>query len=100
MNPAVQDASPTHLLYLHGLHSSPKSFKAQRLAAWLAAHRPDIHWRCPQLPPSPREAMVLLQAGIAGWPCVVINPAVNPARDLQVHIDYFTLIAKCDELLS
>ncbi len=102
---------PTHLLYLHGFRSSPKSFKAQRLAAWLAAHRPDVHWWCPQLPPSPREAMALLHAGTAGWPAtaavlgsslggfyataiaeatgwpaVLLNPAVDPARDLTAHI--------------
>jgi predicted esterase YcpF (UPF0227 family) len=102
----------THLLYLHGFRSSPLSFKAQRLAAWLAAHRPDVHWWCPQLPPSPREAVALLQAGTAGWPdsgsavigsslggfyasvvaeargwpAVVLNPAVDPARDLAAHI--------------
>jgi len=103
---------PTHLLYLHGFRSSPKSFKAQRLAAWLAAHRPEVHGWCPQLPPSPREAMALVMDGIRdwpagrsavlgsslggfyatavaqarGWPCVVMNPAVDPARDLTAHI--------------
>jgi hypothetical protein len=102
----------THLLYLHGFRSSPKSFKAQRLHAWLGAHRPDVHWWCPQLPPSPREALALLREGIAGWPpdaaavlgsslggfyatviaeatgwpAVVMNPAVHPARDLARHI--------------
>ena len=105
-------AAPTHLLYLHGFRSSPKSFKAQRLHAWLAEHRPEVHWWCPQLPPSPRAAMALLHAGIAswpkdtsavlgsslggfyatavaestGWPAVLLNPAVDPARDLAAHI--------------
>jgi hypothetical protein len=103
---------PRRLLYLHGFRSSPQSFKAQRLAAWLAAHRPDIEWACPQLPPSPAEAMALCEGivstGPAGdWavlgsslggfyatvlhnrhrvPTVVINPAVDPARDLAAHI--------------
>jgi predicted esterase YcpF (UPF0227 family) len=103
---------PSHLLYLHGFRSSPKSFKAQRMASWLQAHRPDVHWWCPQLPPSPREAWALLRAGIAGWPAgrsavigsslggfyatavaettgwpaVLLNPAVDPARDLAAHI--------------
>lgn len=102
---------PTHLLYLHGFRSSPRSFKAQRLQAWLRAHRPGIHWWCPQLPPSPREAWQLMIDGIAtwpdtsavlgsslggfyatavaertGWPALVMNPAVNPARDLRRHI--------------
>lgn len=103
---------PTHLLYLHGFRSSPQSFKAQRLQAWLAARQPGLTWWCPQLPPSPREAMALVAQGIAGWPvqdmavcgsslggfyatavaervgcpAVVINPAVDPARDLAAHI--------------
>ena len=103
---------PTHLLYLHGFRSSPQSFKAQRLAAWLARHRPAVHWWCPQLPPSPRSALALVQAGIAdwptpssavlgsslggfyatavaeatGWPAVLLNPAVDPARDLAAYI--------------
>ena len=105
-------AAPTHLLYLHGFRSSPKSFKAQRLAAWVAQHRPAVRWWCPQLPPSPRAAVALVQAGIAdwpaqgcavvgsslggfyatavaevrGWPAVVLNPAVDPARDLAAWI--------------
>ncbi|MBS1163544.1 MAG: hypothetical protein H6R03_1440 [Burkholderiaceae bacterium] len=54
----------THLLYLHGFRSSPSSFKAQRLQDWLAAHRPEVRWWCPQLPPSPREAMALVRQGI------------------------------------
>ncbi len=103
---------PTHLLYLHGFRSSPRSAKARQVAAWMAAHRPDVVWWCPQLPPSPREAVALLEAGIAGWPrdrmavigsslggfyatviaertgcpAVLLNPAVEPARDLAAHI--------------
>jgi predicted esterase YcpF (UPF0227 family) len=102
----------THLLYLHGFRSSPQSFKAQRLHAWLRQHRPDVHWWCPQLPPSPREALALMRAGTAawpagtaavlgsslggfyatvmaeatGWPAVLMNPAVDPARDLAGYI--------------
>ncbi|WP_127996931.1 YqiA/YcfP family alpha/beta fold hydrolase [Piscinibacter defluvii] len=103
---------PTHLLYLHGFRSSPRSAKAQRLAQWVAAHRPDLHWCCPQLPPSPREAVALAEREIAGWPrdtmavigsslggfyatvlaerhgcpAVLLNPAVDPARDLSAHV--------------
>ncbi len=110
--PVTATTAPTHLLYRHGFRSSPKSFKAQRLAAWLATHRPDVRWWCPQLPPSPREAMALVMQGIqdwpkagsavlgsslggyyatavaqaTGWPAVVINPAVDPARDLAAYI--------------
>jgi uncharacterized protein len=82
------------------------------MAAWVQQHRPDVHWWCPQLPPSPREAMALLQSGLAGWPAatsgvigsslggfyatavaerlgcraVLLNPAVDPARDLAKHV--------------
>jgi predicted esterase YcpF (UPF0227 family) len=102
----------THLLYLHGFRSSPQSFKAQRLHAWLRQHRPDVRWWCPQLPPSPREAMALLREGTVGWPAegsavlgsslggfyatvwaeatgwpaMLMNPAVNPARDLAPYV--------------
>jgi predicted esterase YcpF (UPF0227 family) len=102
----------THLLYLHGFRSSPQSVKARRLHAWLRQHRPDVHWWCPQLPPSPREALALMRAGTAawpagtaavlgsslggfyatvmaeatGWPAVLMNPAVDPARDLAGYI--------------
>jgi len=102
----------THLLYLHGFRSSPQSTKARQLAAWLAAHRPDVHWWCPQLPPSPWDTMQLVSDGVAGWPrermavvgsslggfyatvlaervgcrAVLLNPAIEPARDLAGHI--------------
>ncbi len=105
-------APPTHLLYLHGFRSSPLSFKARRLRAWLQLHRPELTWWCPQLPPSPRAAWQLVEHGIAqwpplssavvgsslggfyatavaertGWPAVLLNPAVDPARDLERHI--------------
>jgi hypothetical protein len=98
----------THLLYLHGFRSSPASFKARRMAQWLATHRPDVTWWCPQLPPSPAAAWALICEGTAGWPAdtlavvgsslggfyatalaeatgcraVLLNPAVDPARDL------------------
>lgn len=102
----------THLLYLHGFRSSPKSFKAQRLQAWMQAHRPDVQWWCPQLPPSPRAALDMVRDGTAGWPAatsavlgsslggfyatvvaeatgwpaVLMNPAIDPARDLAAYV--------------
>lgn len=102
----------THLLYLHGFRSSPQSTKARQLAAYMAAHHPQVQWWCPQLPPSPKEAMALLLDGIATWPrdtmavvgsslggfyathvaehtgcrAVLVNPAVDPARDLAKYI--------------
>jgi uncharacterized protein len=102
----------THLLYLHGFRSSPQSTKARDMAAWVATHRPDVYWWCPQLPPSPADAVALLRDGVKNWPadtsavvgsslggfyatvlaealgwrCAVINPAVEPARDLAQYI--------------
>lgn len=102
----------THLLYLHGFRSSPQSAKAQAMAKWVQAHRPDLTWWCPQLPASPAQAMALLLQETAHWPrgqmavmgsslggfyaawlsvhlgipAVLINPAVYPARDLAHHI--------------
>lgn len=104
--------STTHLLYLHGFRSSPQSAKAQLMAARVAADHPGVTWRCPQLPPSPREAAALIAAATDGWPAermavvgsslggfyatwlaerrgcraVLLNPAVDPARDLAAHI--------------
>ncbi|MEN9889668.1 MAG: hypothetical protein RL559_1705 [Pseudomonadota bacterium] len=102
----------THLLYLHGFRSSPRSFKAQRMAQAIAAVAPAPHWWCPQLPPSPAQAMAKLRQGIADWPrprmaivgsslggfyahvlarqigcrLVLLNPAVHPARDLAGQV--------------
>jgi len=105
-------ASVTHLLYLHGFRSSPQSTKARRMAAWVAEHRPEIEWHCPQLPASPREAISQQLALVRDWPAatsavigsslggfyatalaerlgwraVLLNPAVDPARDLAKYI--------------
>ncbi|MEP6790845.1 MAG: YqiA/YcfP family alpha/beta fold hydrolase [Ramlibacter sp.] len=98
----------THLLYLHGFRSSPQSAKARQVAARVAARHPQVTWWCPQLPPSPREATDRVMQGTASWPrdamavvgsslggfyathvaestgcqAALLNPAVNPARDL------------------
>jgi predicted esterase YcpF (UPF0227 family) len=58
----------THLLYLHGFRSSPRSAKAQRMARWVAENRPDLVFACPQLPPSPRAAIELARSLVADWP--------------------------------
>ena len=102
----------THLLYLHGFRSSPQSAKARLMAARVQAGHPGVRWWCPQLPPSPSQAADLIAEGLAGWPrgrmavvgsslggfyatwvaerqgcrAVVLNPAVDPARDLAAHI--------------
>ena len=77
-----------------------------------ARERPAVVWHCPQLPPSPADALAGLLADTADWPrdamgivgsslggfytavaaerlgcrTVVINPAVDPARDLAKYI--------------
>jgi uncharacterized protein len=102
----------THLLYLHGFRSSPRSTKARFVEAWMRSHRPDVAWACPALPASPRAAMATIEAAIDGWPratmaaigsslggfyatvvaertgcrAVLLNPAVDPARDLAGHV--------------
>lgn len=102
----------THLLYLHGFRSSPRSFKAQMVAARMRERHPDVVLWCPQLPPSPRAAMGLVLDGVASWPretmavmgsslggfyathvaetlglrAVLLNPAVHAARDLARYV--------------
>ena len=108
--PAVQ--TTTHVLYLHGFRSSPQSTKARQVAAVMASAFPHITWWCPQLPPSPQAAAALIADGTAQWPAdsmavigsslggfyatwlatqrgckaVLLNPAINPARDLAKYI--------------
>lgn len=113
----------THLLYLHGFRSSPKSTKARVVGSRVAARHPQVTWWCPQLPPSPRAAMALVMDGIAAWPregmgvigsslggfyatyvaqacdcrAVLLNPAVDPARDLAKYIGEQTAYHDPDE---
>lgn len=82
------------------------------MAERVAQHHPDLHWWCPQLPPSPHDAIDMVMKGIAHWPrksmavvgsslggfyatyvagmtrcrAVLLNPAVHPARDLTRYI--------------
>ena len=105
-------STTTHLLYLHGFRSSPQSAKARMMADHVARHHPEVRFWSPQLPPSPRAAMALVARGIADWPrtsmavvgsslggfyaswvarhagcpSVLLNPAVDPARDLAKYI--------------
>jgi predicted esterase YcpF (UPF0227 family) len=102
----------THLLYLHGFRSSPQSTKARLVAERVQRQHPDLVWWCPQLPPSPRQALDMVMAGIADWPreqmavigsslggfyatcvaeqtgcrAVLLNPSVTPARSLARHL--------------
>ncbi|HEY2927681.1 YqiA/YcfP family alpha/beta fold hydrolase [Piscinibacter sp.] len=102
----------THLLYLHGFRSSPQSTKARRLAAWVQQHRSDLTWWCPQLSASPKQAIEAIARGTSMWPrermavigsslggfyatvlaertgcrAVLLNPAIDPARDLAASV--------------
>jgi len=110
-------ANPTtHVLYLHGFRSSPQSTKARQVAALMSTRFPNVTWWCPQLPPSPQAAAALIEAGTADWPAhsmavigsslggfyatwlavrrgckaVLLNPAIDPARDLAKYIGEHT----------
>ena len=86
------------------------------MASLVVQQHPGVRWWCPQLPPSPKEAMHLLLSGLARWQqgagfeklavigsslggfyatavaerfgckAVMLNPAVDPARDLSRYI--------------
>ncbi len=98
------------LVYLHGFRSSPQSFKARMLAERLAARGRGDRFACPQLPPSPAEAVeqvlreiapkaedTLVGSSLGGYyatwlaehtgaRAVLLNPAVDPARDLAPYV--------------
>ena len=108
----IRRMDTSHLLYLHGFRSSPRSFKAQMVEAQVRLRHPEVTWYCPQLPPSPKAAMEMVRQAIASWPrermavagsslggfyatwvaeetgcrAVLLNPAVDPARDLGRHV--------------
>jgi len=115
--PSLPALAPvSHLLYLHGFRSSPRSTKARMVAERVARDHPRVTWCCPQLPPSPAAAWALIERSVAGWPrgamgvigsslggfyatrlaaltgcrAVLLNPAVDPARDLARHIGEHT----------
>ncbi len=98
------------LIYLHGFRSSPQSFKARLLAERLVARGRGDAFVCPQLPPSPAAAVELVLREIApgsddtlvgsslggyyatwlaertGARAVLLNPAIDPARDLAPYV--------------
>jgi predicted esterase YcpF (UPF0227 family) len=104
------------ILYLHGFRSSPKSFKARVVHERMAALGRGNELICPQLPASPKAAieLALLLAGrhapgklaivgsslggfYATWlaerlgcRAVLLNPAVNPLKDLDKHVGVTT----------
>lgn len=94
------------LLYIHGFNSSPFSDKAVMTAKYMALHHPSVAFHQPQLPNTPKAAMVLLTAYVEaaidanepltyigsslggyfasylaetyGGKAVLVNPAVKP----------------------
>jgi predicted esterase YcpF (UPF0227 family) len=103
------------ILYLHGFRSSPQSAKARMVRDVMNARGHGSRLVCPQLPPSPREAMRLVQTLVAdvlyaspaslavigsslggfyatalaeatGCRAVLLNPAVYPGRGLAAHV--------------
>ena len=117
--------SAVRIVYLHGFRSSPASRKAVQLRAALA-DRPGARWSwaCPQLPASPREAiMVALQAigptppaalalvgsSLGGYyathlaerlgcRAVLLNPAIRPYDDLRAHLGRLTVHGSVDTI--
>ena len=100
------------ILYLHGFRSSPLSFKAQLLAERMRALGLADNYLCPQLPASPSAAVALALQLVRGCPAaelsiigsslggyyatwlaeqlgcraVLLNPAVQPPRDLEQYV--------------
>ena len=104
-----------HLLYLHGFRSSPRSFKARVVQQRMEAAGLAASLICPQLPASPQAAMALVLTLVEryagnlsiigsslggfyatwlaerfGCRAALINPAVDPLKDLDKHVGVTT----------
>lgn len=101
------------LVYVHGFLSSPLSFKAQQVKAWLAQQHPSIAFYCPQLTPYPAQTQAQLAQLVesllpqpvylmgsslggfwAGWlaetynlRALLINPAVRPQAFMPAYVN-------------
>lgn len=104
------------ILYLHGFRSSPRSFKARVVQERMTAAGRAGDLICPQLPASPKEAIELalllaerhaphnlaivgssLGGFYATWlaerlgvRAVLLNPAVDPLKNLAQHVGVTT----------
>jgi len=100
------------ILYLHGFRSSPASFKARAMQAFMEQQGRAADFVCPQLSPSPKIAIEQSLSLIDGIPAseltvigsslggyyatwlaehigcraVVVNPAVKPPRELESYV--------------
>lgn len=105
-----------HVLYLHGFRSSPRSFKARVVGERMKALGRAQELICPQLPASPKEAMALVLTLVERYPAgqlavigsslggfyatwlaerlgcraALLNPAVDPLKDLDKHVGVTT----------
>ena len=109
-----------YLLYLHGFRSSPRSFKARVVQERLAKAGLGERLICPQLPASPKAAMemvlglaerhapahgptelAIIGSSLGGFyatwlaerlgvRAAVINPSVDPTRNLSKHVGITT----------
>ena len=97
------------IVYLHGFNSSPQSRKAQLLRRYMAERGLDRQLICPALPPSPRDAVRLIENALGeeppcyvgsslggfyatylvetqGGKAVLINPAIEPHVGLSAYL--------------
>lgn len=102
------------LLYIHGFLSSPQSYKAQQMGAWLAQAHPEITYHCPLLTPYPSQCasvltdivesaleqdkkIALMGSSMGGFwasylveryniPAVLINPAVDVLNRMPQYL--------------
>lgn len=97
------------LIYLHGFRSSPQSFKARWLGERMTVLGLGARFACPQLPVSPKASLepimqlapdaqdCLVGSSLGGYfatwvaertggPCVLLNPAIDPAASLAAHL--------------
>ncbi len=109
------------ILYLHGFRSSPDSFKSRLMAQAMAERGRQADWRAPQLPASPKAAaelahqqarclldglparhLTVVGSSLGGYyatwlaeqlgcRAVLLNPAVNAARDLATQVGEHTM---------
>jgi predicted esterase YcpF (UPF0227 family) len=110
-----REAGDAVIVYLHGFRSSPSSFKARMIAERLAALGRSDAFGCPALPPSPAEAIALIErtwrlgeadtlvgsslggcyatflAERHGCRAVLLNPATRPAAGLAAYLGRQTM---------
>lgn len=111
------------ILYLHGFRSSPQSRKARLLAQRLQQLGRIDQYFCPALPASPLAAaqlalelaraaydrLAVIGSSLGGYyatwiaeqigcRAVLLNPAIDPARDLQAHIGRQAIFFSEDEI--